>query len=123
MKAVLTSLLFLAMLTGIAQNKKEQTVEIKTSAVCEMCKETLEYEMALEKGVKSSSLDVESKMLSITFNPKKTSIDLLRSRVIKTGYDADGKLADQKAYDKLPTCCKKDAHQDGKKMKHHGGGH
>lgn len=83
--------------------------KIKTSAVCDMCKETLEKAMAYEKGVKESSLDVDSKVLTVKFDPKKTSLEKIRMAVVKTGYDADGILADEKAYDNLDACCKKDA--------------
>ncbi|AMS26576.1 hypothetical protein AEM51_05595 [Bacteroidetes bacterium UKL13-3] len=86
-----------------------QTVKFKTSAVCEMCKETLEKAMAYEKGVKESNLNVDSKILSITFDPKKTSIEKLKIAVSKTGYDADELPAEPKAYEHLNACCKKDA--------------
>jgi periplasmic mercuric ion binding protein len=84
--------------------------KIKTSAVCDMCKETLEKAMAYEKGVKESSLDVDSKILTVTFNPKKTTLEKIRLAIVKTGYDADGQLADERAYNNLNACCKKDAH-------------
>lgn len=84
-------------------------IKIKTSAVCDMCQETLEKAMAYEKGVKESHLDVDSKMLTVTFDPKKTSVTNIRKAVNLAGYDADGQLADQRAYNNLNPCCKKDA--------------
>lgn len=81
---------------------------IRTSAVCGMCKETIEKTMAYEKGVKESDLDVDSKMLTVKFDPKKTSLEKIRSAITKTGYDADGAAADEKAYNNLDPCCKKD---------------
>ena len=85
-------------------------VKIKTSAVCNMCKETLENAMAFEKGVKKSNLDVDSKMLSVWFNPNKTTSQNIRVSITKTGYDADSLMAENKAYEKLHACCKKDSH-------------
>ena len=82
---------------------------IKTSAVCDMCKETLEKAMAYEKGVKKSDLNVESKIFTVTFDPKKTSLEKIRIAITKVGYDADGLAADKNAYDNLNPCCKKDA--------------
>ena len=66
----------LASLSLFAQGKVE-TVKIKTSAVCEMCKYTIEKDMEFEKGIKTAELDVASKMSLITFNPQKkpTSIN------------------------------------------------
>ena len=84
-------------------------VKIKTSAVCDMCQETLEKAMAYEKGVKESHLDVDSKMLTVTFDPKKTTVAAIRKAVNMAGYDADGQPADKRAYDNLNACCKEDA--------------
>lgn len=85
-----------------------ETVTIKTSAKCEMCKTALEKSMGFAKGVKSSSLDVNSKVLTVRYNSKKTSPEAIRKAVSETGYDADQVQADKAAYDRLPDCCKKD---------------
>jgi len=100
--------LFVSSLTCVGQHKKSDTVGIKTSAVCGMCKERIEGGLAFEKGVKSSSLDVETKVATIIFNPSKTSPEQLRKAISKLGYDADTVPAGQAAYAKLPACCKKD---------------
>ncbi|MES2559492.1 MAG: heavy-metal-associated domain-containing protein [Bacteroidota bacterium] len=89
--------------------KDIETIKIKTSAVCDMCKETIEKALSYEKGVKESSLDVDSKILTVTYYTKRTSAERIRVAVTKAGYDADGKPADPKAYEHLDPCCKKDA--------------
>ncbi len=94
---------------GFGQQKKSDTVAIKTSAVCGMCKDRIESCLAFEKGVKSSSLDVETKVVTVIFNPAKTSPQQLRKTLSKLGYDADTIHANPAAYAKLPACCKKDA--------------
>ena len=90
------------------QNKKE-VVKIKTSAVCGMCKDRIEKNVAFEKGVSDVVLDVPTKIATITYNPKKTNPDKLRLAISKIGYDADDVKADKTAYNNLPACCKKDA--------------
>ncbi|MES2836083.1 MAG: heavy metal-associated domain-containing protein [Bacteroidota bacterium] len=108
--AVLFTLSF--SVAALAQKKSgNETIKIKTSAECDMCKERIEKVMAYEKGVKKSTLDVESKILTVVFNPKKTSIEQIRKVISDTGYDADDVPANNKAYDKLPECCKKGAHK------------
>ncbi len=92
-----------------AQN---DTARIKTSAVCEMCKERIEHDLNFEKGVKSSTLDVDTKVVTIIFNPQKTNLNKLRKAVTLIGYDADDMPADDKAYKKLHYCCKKDSHNN-----------
>jgi len=119
MRVMITLALLMAVLVGSAQKKgKFNTVEIKTSAVCDMCKDALEYEMALEKGVKSAVLDVESKIMKVTYHRKRTDISTIRERISKTGYDADSLSADTKAYEDLPECCKKGAHSEDQNKKH-----
>lgn len=87
--------------------KTIDTVEIKTSAVCKMCKDRLEHDMAFEKGVKSVELDLDTKVLIIAYKTNKTNKEKLKKAVTKIGYDADEMVADQKAHDRLPDCCQK----------------
>lgn len=92
-----------------AQDATTAELKIKTSAVCDMCKETIEKHMAFEKGVKKSSLDVDSKILTVTYNPAKITPEQIRKAVAQSGYDADDVPANPKAYKKLDACCKKGA--------------
>lgn len=85
-------------------------VEIKTSAICDMCKETLEYDLTFEKGVKEAVLNLDDKVMSIVYNPKKTDVEKLRNRITKVGYHADWMARDSVAYEKLPFCCKDGSH-------------
>ena len=88
-------------------------VEIKTSAVCEMCKEAIESDLVFEKGVKDVNLDVDTKILTVVYNDKKTTPETIRKRVAKVGYNADDIKRDVEAYENLPFCCKDGAHGDG----------
>ncbi|PKP51921.1 MAG: MerP protein [Bacteroidetes bacterium HGW-Bacteroidetes-1] len=86
---------------------KTEKVEIQTSAICGMCKDRLEKNMAFEKGVKSVSLDEETKIITIEFRTRKNDKEKLKKAITKVGYDADDLPADKKAYDRLPACCQK----------------
>jgi copper chaperone CopZ len=92
-----------------AQEKKKnyEEVQIQTSAVCGMCEERIETNIAYEKGVKSVELEDSTKIVTIGFDPRKTNPDQLRTAISKVGYDADDVAADPEAYEKLPACCKK----------------
>lgn len=104
-------LLFLAAVTQVSMAQeplpKEKEIKIQTSAVCGMCKEKIESNMAFEKGVKSVELDEDAKVLSIFYKTSKTTPEKLRKAVSELGYDADDVDADPVAYEKLPPCCKK----------------
>lgn len=107
-------LIFVIALAAISFTVEAQVekVEIKTSAICGMCKNTIEEDLAFEKGVKSSDLDLETKVLTVEYNSKKTNADKIRTRITKVGYNADSFKRDAKAYDKLPDCCKDGGHDD-----------
>ncbi|MCX6296337.1 MAG: heavy metal-associated domain-containing protein [Bacteroidetes bacterium] len=100
--------------SAIAQNVSA-VIKIKTSAICGMCKKTIEKHLANEKGISKSSLDVDSKILTVNYDPKKTTPEKIRLAVSKSGYDADDIKADTNAYEKLAECCKKDNVEKGKK--------
>ena len=87
--------------------EKTAEIKIKTSATCDMCKETIEKYVAFEKGVKKVTLDVSTKVATVIYNPQKTTPEKIRLAITKSGYDADDMKADEKAYNKLDDCCKK----------------
>ena len=105
----LTSLLILgnSFASAPTRDDKEKEVKIKTSAICGMCKARIERNLAFEKGVKESDLDVKTKVVTIKYNPAKTDVSKLKANISKTGYDAEEVPADEVGYNKLPSCCKK----------------
>ncbi len=123
MKTLLTIAILGLAITVQAQKTPEKVkggykVEIKTSAICEMCKETIEQDLTFEKGVKSVVLDVDSKIATVIYNSKKTSAEMIRKRITRVGYNADNLKRDIKAYDKLDDCCKDGAHEDDEHTDH-----
>ena len=94
------------------KNKKTETLTIKTSTQCGMCKERVEKAMVFEKGIVSSELDIDKQQFTIVYKPSKTTPEKIRQAISKTGYDADNIKAEGKAYSKLPDCCKKGGHFD-----------
>ena len=106
----LIAYLFLSVLllssTAYAQKKSEE-IRIKTSAQCGQCKTRIETALAYEKGVIKSELNVETKELTVVYKPGKTTPGMIRKALNNLGYDADSTLANEKAYAKLPSCCKK----------------
>lgn len=105
-KLIITALLSLLFMQKM-QAGNTDTLSIKTSAVCNECKEIIEQYLSFEKGVESSNLDVKTKMLKVVYNPQKTDPQKIRIAVTKSGYDADSLKADPKAFRKLPECCKR----------------
>lgn len=85
------------------------TIKIKTSAICGMCKRKIEKNLVFEKGIESANLDLTSKILTVSYDPKKISSEKIKKAVANTGYDADEVDANPEAYEKLSSCCKKTA--------------
>lgn len=80
--------------------------KIQTTAECDKCKKTIEKAINRLDGIKSSNLDVESRVFTVKFKSDEISLEKIKSIINKTGYDADETKADSKAYDRLPDCCK-----------------
>ncbi len=108
-KPAIIIVLVLLSTIGFSQTKKDSTLLVKTSAVCDMCKQRIEQGMAFEKGIKDIVLDTATKVATVRYAIARTNPDNIRKAISKLGYDADGLPADPKAYEKLPACCKKDA--------------
>ena len=109
MKNTITIILIIFLMGGVNSfaQKQKLSIDIQTSAQCEMCKETIEKALAYEKGVISSELDMETKKVRVKYKLEKTSPEKIRKALSEIGYDADDIKANEKAYLKLPTCCKK----------------
>ncbi|MEC7863853.1 MAG: heavy-metal-associated domain-containing protein [Bacteroidota bacterium] len=100
-------IILFSVLTVNAWAQKE-TVEILTSASCfegPCCKERIEEEMQFTRGVTAVDLDIESKVLTVSFKTKKTDANKLRKAISLIGYNADDVKANKKAHNQLPSCC------------------
>ncbi|WP_025763315.1 heavy-metal-associated domain-containing protein [Dyadobacter tibetensis] len=106
-KNIITLIASFFLLSGMAYAQSDKEVKIKTSAVCKMCKDRIERNLGLSKGVKDSNLSLDDMVVTVRYNPKKTSEEAIRKTIIETGYDADKELGNQKAHDRLPDCCQK----------------
>ncbi len=89
-----------------AQKSKLDTVNIKTSAECDMCKTKLEKEIGVMKGVKSVNLDLTTQVVTVVYNGSKTDVTKIKQAIANIGYDADEVKANNRAQKKLPACCK-----------------
>ncbi len=78
---------------------------VKSTTVCDMCKETIETEMPFVKGIHKASVDLKTSEISVDFNPNKIDKNGVRTAIAGLGYWADDVPADPKAFAKLPACC------------------
>lgn len=78
---------------------------IKVSGNCEMCKARIDKAAKSVKGVSLANWDVNSKVLAVEFDTKKTNLAAIQAAIAKMGHDTEGAKSDAKTYDGLPACC------------------
>jgi len=81
------------------------TITIKSSVKCLMCKQTIEKGLSYKRGIISSTVDVDSKTIKIIYNPSIIAPYKIKKLISKMGYDADEIKRYQRTYLKLPACC------------------
>lgn len=81
------------------------TLSFKVMGLCGMCKDRIEN-AALIKGVKEAKWDKITKILDLVIDKEKANIEDIHSSIAKAGHDTSLKKGDDKAYAKLPKCCK-----------------
>jgi copper chaperone CopZ len=83
----------------------KQTVSFKVFGVCaSLCKPRIEA-AAIGKGVKSAVWNVDTKMLTVVYEPAKTSLEKIENRIVEAGHDLENKKANDAVYNALPSCC------------------
>lgn len=81
-----------------------KTETLKVSGNCNMCKATIEKAAKVD-GVTKAVWDVNTKNLSLTYDPAKTTVDQVGKKIAAAGYDNAKAKADDKAFNALPGCC------------------
>jgi copper chaperone CopZ len=94
--------LFAAMTTFGQSTIKTETFTV--SGNCDDCKKRIENAADI-KGVKLSDWNSDKKEISVTYDSKKTSLELIQKAIAAKGYDAGNIKGDPKAYQNLPHCC------------------
>lgn len=108
-KKISLAVLFVGALAShsFAQKNTDSTAVVKVWGNCGMCEERIE-KAAFGKGVKSAEWDVETDMLTVVFNPKKTDLLTIEKRISSVGHDTEHTRASDKVYNSLHGCCQYD---------------
>ena len=97
-------LVFTLTQTTLSAHTKTVTDTVTISGNCGQCKDRIE-EAAYIKGVKTAKWDKTSKILTVTYNNEKTSLDKIELAIADAGHDTRNHKSTDKAYKKLPSCC------------------
>ncbi len=88
--------MFALVSAGIAQEKQDakkkknvETVTCWASIDCEACKAKVEKNIAFEKGVKDLKVDLDNKLITVTYRSDKTSQDKIEKAIKDLGYKTE----------------------------------
>jgi len=87
-----------------SQTSAKKTETFKVWGNCSMCKDRIEKAVKAE-GASDATWDSKTKMLAVTFDTKKTSIDAMSKKLASVGHDTEKYKAPDDVYAKLPGCC------------------
>lgn len=109
MKTLLKLFAIIVLFSNVAcaQSKSVKTEAVKVWGNCNMCKKTIE-EAADLKGVKNAEWNKDTKVLTVSYDTTKITLDDIQKKIAAAGYDTEKFKADDKAYDELHGCCKYD---------------
>lgn len=86
---------------------QDKTESVKVYGNCEMCKNRIEKAIKID-GVKKADWDVDTKMLTVTYDAGKTNFSDIQKQVAAAGHDTENVKAEDNVYKKLPGCCRYD---------------
>jgi periplasmic mercuric ion binding protein len=88
--------------TKAAGKPKSETLKVWGN--CDMCKTRIENAVKSD-GATSADWNKNTKILTVTFDPSKTSVDSFSKKLAAVGHDTEKYRADDKAYQALDACC------------------
>lgn len=83
----------------------QQTDTIKVYGNCGMCKNRIEGALKNVHGIQSASWNVETKMLVVSYDSSKVSLDEIHQKVADVGHDTEKIKAKDEVYNNLMGCC------------------
>jgi len=81
------------------------TEEIYVYGNCGMCKARIHKAGNQMEGVASVNWDVDTKMLTVTYDSSKTTIEEIEEKMAEVGHDTKNEKSASDVYDALPGCC------------------
>jgi periplasmic mercuric ion binding protein len=83
---------------------KAKTETFKVWGNCDMCKARIEKAVKAE-GATSADWNTKTKLLTVTFDPAKNSVDTFSKKLATVGHDTEKYKATSEVYANLPACC------------------
>jgi periplasmic mercuric ion binding protein len=106
--AILLALISSSVYAQSQENKTAAATKTESYKVwgnCEMCKTRIEKAAKID-GVAKADWNEKTQMLALVYNPSKVNSDDVLKKIAAAGHDTEKFKGDDKAYSKLPACCK-----------------
>ncbi|MEO7905568.1 MAG: heavy-metal-associated domain-containing protein [Saprospiraceae bacterium] len=106
--SLILTILVMSVLHLSATDSNVKTDTFKVYGNCGMCKRTIEKAATSVEGVKSASWDVETDIITVSYNSTVVALDDIKKAIAASGYDSDSHRAPDAVYNKLHGCCQYD---------------
>lgn len=90
------------------QDVKNENTNFKVYGNCGMCEKRIEKSLKGVTGVSNADWDQRTKIINVSYESDKISIDQIKEKIAEVGYDTDSHRADESVYSELPGCCQYD---------------
>ena len=97
----------LCIFTSFAVRAQSKVETIKVSGNCGTCEKHIE-KAAKDAGADKAKWNKDTKLLTVSYDGKKTSNDAIQKKIADVGYDTEKYPGDDKAYKNLDECCQYD---------------
>jgi periplasmic mercuric ion binding protein len=105
-------LILAALLMPLTMMAAEQTLTMNVKGNCGSCKKRIVKAAESVEGVTNADWDKKTKKFTATFDDEVTNKKEISSAILAAGYDVEDLKADDKAYTKLPDCCRYRSEKD-----------
>ena len=106
MKNTLLIISIMLITFSVSSQNKNAKAEFTVDGICEMCKESIETVALKTKGVKVANWSIETQILSLVINEKKTSLEKIKKNISKIeAYHCPMKCEGNKTYSDKDTKC------------------
>ena len=82
--------------------------EFKVYGNCGMCKKTIEGSLSKQDGIVEASWDSETKIMTVSYQEAHITLDQIKKKIAKSGYDTEEFRAEKEVYESLHKCCQYD---------------
>ena len=101
---LILSLLTLGLFSSEIAEAKKIKDTLRVEGNCEMCKERIEAALDV-KGITLATWDIEKKILTVVYNPKKIDLNQISKICNSVGHDTALSKASDEEFATLHSCC------------------